>query len=64
MKKQAAITLTTLSLFIALSVGASNAFGFPGGCAGCKPSVSYAATASARTANPAPVRIAQVGVLS
>ena len=56
MKKQVAKTITTLSLFIALSVSASNVFAFPGGCGTCKPSVSYAATAPGQTANLAAVQ--------
>ena len=54
MKKQAARTITTLSLFIALSVGASNVSAFPI-CSTCKPSVRYAATAPAQTTNATPV---------
>ena len=53
MKKQAARTITTLSLFIALSVGASNVFAFPT-CTGCKPLVLYAASAPVQTTNSTP----------
>lgn len=43
MKKQAARTITILSLFLALSVSASHVSAFAGGCAACKPAVHYAA---------------------
>jgi len=56
MKKQVAKTITTLSLFMALSVSASNVPAFPGGCGTCKPSGGFAATAPAQTANPAAVQ--------
>jgi len=54
MKKEAARTITTLSLFIALSVGASSIFAFPT-CTGCKPPVQYAALAPVQT-NSTPVQ--------
>jgi len=54
MKKQAARTITTLSLFIALSVSASNVFAFPT-CGSCRPSVRYAASAPVQT-NSTPVQ--------
>ena len=55
MKKQAARTITTLSLFIALSVNASNVFAFPSNCTrSCQPPVQYAASTPVQTANATP----------
>ena len=51
MKKQAARTITILSLFIALSVSASKVSAFPN-CSGCKPPVQYAASVPAQTIDP------------
>ena len=50
MKKQAARTLSTLSLLITLSVGASKISAFPN-CSGCKPPVQYAASVPVQTTN-------------
>ena len=56
MKKQVARTITTLSLFVVLSVGASHVSAFPR-CAGlCRPAVRYAAAAPAQNAHAVPVQ--------
>jgi hypothetical protein len=57
MKKQIAKTISILSLFIMLSVGASNVSAFPT-CPGCKPKppVQYAVSASAQNVTQAPAR--------
>jgi len=56
MKKHIATTISTLSLFVALSLGAFNVSAF-GTCGGCNPrSVRYAATAPAQIANVAPAQ--------
>jgi hypothetical protein len=55
MKKQVAITISILSLFVMLSVSASNVSAFPG-CPSCKPLIQYAPTASARIFRPAPAQ--------
>ena len=58
MKKQIAKTISILSLFVVLSVSASNVSAFPR-CPGmCQPAVRYAASAPAQTANSATVQIA------
>ena len=54
MKKQIAKTISILSLFVMLSVGASNVSAFP--CARCKPPVQYAASAPAQNVTQAPAR--------
>ena len=57
MKKQTARTITTLSLFIALSVGAGNVFAFPTNCGrSCQPPVQYAASTPVQTANSTPAQ--------
>ena len=56
MKKQAARTLSTLSLLITLSVGASTVSAFPTGCTrSCQPPVQYAASTPVQTVNPTSV---------
>ena len=54
MKKQIAKTISILSLFVILSVGASRVSA-AGGCAVCKPVVQ--SVAAAQTAHAAPVQV-------
>jgi len=58
MKKQIAKTITILSLFVALSVGAFNVSAF-GVCGHCKPQGQYAVSASAQTTGLASSQSAQ-----
>ena len=51
MRKHIAKTISILSLFIALTVGASNVFAFP--CNHCMPSLQYAKSAPAQAAGQA-----------
>ena len=55
MQKETARTITTLSLLVALSVGANTVSAFPSGCGrGCQP-VQYAAPARVQTTRATPV---------
>src|SRR5262249_20570303 len=56
MKKHIAKTITILSLFITLSVSASNVSAFPGVGNRCEPTAQYAVSASAQNATQAPAR--------
>ncbi len=58
MKKQIAKTISILSLFVVLSVSASNVSAFPKCPTGCQPAVRYVASAPAQTANLATVQAA------
>ena len=59
MKKQVAKTISILSLFVVLSVGATSVSAFPCPGGGCGTPVQYAVSASVQTTSPADAQSAQ-----